>query len=818
MNRFELRQLFIRASLVMFLSVTVPVLALGQFVQPHSLSVAERGKSGWQPHQQRPIQDAKGFRWDVDANGNVSSNSQAFSSAGQIIVNNSGFGVQQRLMTADATQFRFTGVVQRFPFTREIKLNQKTGTARFLDTFANPLPQPQTLAIRLTIVTRSSNAAAITSGGQVFQRRAYSGVIPLKQYGFVTQTQSSSYPTPVVFLCGAKGKVRPSVANTSTSNQSFQVNYSVTIPAGKSATLLWGLAQHPRLTSTPQPAAVAALFKPFLAAEFTRGIPSDIRRQIVNNSLSASAEGSFGPLLDPLNELADTYAVERGEKSVLIVGDESHVPGKFTDGPVEVVTRLGDATLAMTQVAGLTGGGGVGRQPRVFLRSGEVLAGTVDLADVEFDAENGLQFKLDSDHILALLTTAAKSDGQPAAERTQWLQTQFGDRVELQPDANSVVHGASMWGPVLVPLAEVKVLARSEEELPVHYMELQDGSKFWLILQGESLEVASKTLGKLSVPVAMIDRVGTVEPAAKEEEPEETPATSAGTGTTPAGTATPAVPTPPARPVPQIRLAPPESLTAKFRDSLEKSLAGVTKALEQIEKDAGAKPDDTDLIQRQFDMVFQIAELQARLGKYADSMKNIKKAMAMKGLDPRRSSRVVYLMGLEAAVSPKIPVAPTPAPAKPEDPRNTAASESPEGTESEVKESTDSTPVKKVFAVWSLAGENKAAAVFQDKTVNFLAATGETTIQTADIRLITRLDEQHGRISFSIELKDGSRVSGRFRSTVLSLTFHGQPWSVPARHVTEFKQPAGATPQAEAVAVTAAEDTTAEDVTSAEDE
>ena len=725
--------------------------------------------------------------------------SQAFSQAGQLSINNSSYGMQQRFMSPDGMNYRFSGQANQFPWTREVKLGPKAGTVRFLDTLTNRQAQPQTVAVRVMVQTRSSNAAIVTSGGQTFQGRPYQGVIPPKQVGFVAQTRSTSYMTPIVFLCGPKSQVRPNITNGSSSNQSFQVNYSVTIPPGKSATLLYGFAQHQHLNAPPQAKAVEEMFKPFLAKEFTKDIPKAVRRQIVNWSIGPSTEGSFGPLLEPLTELADAHDVERGPKSILIVGEESQVPGQLSDGSINVGTRLGNAVLTMSQVAGLTGGGGVGRQPRVYLRSGEVLAGAVELADVRFNADSGLQFELDSDHIQVLLTKAEETDGRPAETRTQWLETQFGDRLELRTDDDSTVNGVSMWGPVQVPLSLVKVLARNQEGLPVHRMELQDGSKLWLILQGNSLETASKTLGAVNVPVAVIDRIGTVEPPPKEEEEEaeDKPASNnSATATANRPTPAPAAPTQTQRSIPKITLPPPDSLTEQFRQSLTKSLASTTKILEQVEKDLTEKPGDAELTNRRFDMLYQVASLEARLGKYADALKKIKTAKSLKGLDARRSSRLAYLQGLEAAVSERIPATPEePEEAPGEEPpaeETPEANKSPDGDNSEEdepgeEEPAPTPPARVIVNMWTLEDENKANASFRDETVDFLAATGETAIQAADIRAIKRQGDEQGRTSFLVELKDGSRVSGRFKSAVLGLQFYGQAWNMPVRHVKEYK-------------------------------
>lgn len=600
----------------------------------------------WQQYQQRQIQDSKGFTWGIDGAGGVMSYARAFSSAGQLVVNNSGIGFNRQQSSADGTRYLMSGRAGQIAVERNVKIDQKNGTVRYLDTFTNALPQPQTLAVRITISTRSSNQAVITSEGKLHQGRAFSGPLAEKEVGFVVQTRSSSYPTPVIYLCGPKSKVRPNIVNHSSSNQSFQINYSVTVAAGSSATVMYGLAQRQRLTSIPQKPAVAALFQPFLAKEFTQDIPKDVRRRIVNFVLRGAATGSFGSLIEPLLDLAETHDVERGGNSILVVGEESSVPGELTSGDIAVKTRLGTANIPTSAIAAVSGGGGVGRSPKLYLRSGEVLTGNVDLATVKFDADNGLQFALDAQRILALFTKVNATDGKPGVQRSHWLQSQFGDRIELRPGKESLIKGASVWGPVSVHLDEVKRLSRSEESLPLHRIELLDGSSFWVILQGKTFDVGSKTLGQMSVPMAMIDRIGSVEPPSADEESNETPETSKKPATK---TTTPTKQTPTTKStpgVPNVRIDPPDELTDVFRNRLAASLKTLLDRLAKLDAEATDEPNAT----QQFDMLSQVADLQARLGENDAALKNIKRAMNLKGLDVKRSSRIPQLMGLEIAV------------------------------------------------------------------------------------------------------------------------------------------------------------------------
>lgn len=792
-------------------------------------------------YRQQRVTDSQGFIWEFDAAGNISSNVQAFSSSSHGITiregnSSNGFSVRKQQMSPDGKQYLFTGQCGQFQVRREIKVDAKNATARYLDTITNPQPQEKSVVVDLYMRNRSSNRGVMTSGGQYIQGRAYSGVIPEGQFGFHTVSSSTNYPSVVFFLAGKKGKVRPTVVNTSSSNYRFHVHYAITIPAGKSVTLMHGVAQK-RFTSPPAANRVAALFKPFLDRSFTSDIASDVKRQIVNVKIGGGTGSNFGELLAALNLLVDEYEVERGTKDILVVDADSRLPGTISGDSVSVTTRLGKTSVPLDQIAAATGGAGVGKQMTLHLRSGEVLAGDIDLAGIEFEADSGLSFAMESSHIVALFTAARPTDGKPGPQASQWLQTQFGDRLSLGHREGSVIQGVSTWGPIKVPLSLVKSLSRSSDELPIHRLELIDGSNVWMILQGNAVDVDSPTLGKIAVPVAAIDRVGIVKPPPPEETPTPKPNRAAaaansvpspGGGTTsptaPATLAPPSTPTsraPQRRPLPVLRLLPPGSIPQAIRTSMSNQIKSLLSSLAKEVKAAAGKPLDAAAAQKQFDLMSQAAQLQARIGSYDEALKNADAAKKLKSLDTsKRSAQILMLDALVVAVrkvkaatpptndtgteaSTSSPAtAPTPSPAPPTvvPLRTTPPVQAPTVTKAKpeagssdfrkpVAQSEKEQAPKLKYPTWTLAGENKAVARFRDETVSVLTTAGESQVVTADIKVVKRGDEKQGRVSFSIELKDGSRISGRFSDTVIALTFHGQVWQVPARHIEDFAQP-----------------------------
>lgn len=672
-------------------------------------------------YQQRQVQDKLGFTWEIDANGGITSNSRAFSSSHYLTIQGQGMSPQSYLMTADATQYQISGTVGQFPFVREVTLDLEHGTVRYLDTITNPLPQPQTILVEIAVRARTNSLGVKTAKEFVTSAQVYNGVLPKGEIGFATIDQSASYSSALFYVCSTDSSLRPMIANTSNSNYRFQVQYSVTIPPSQSITLLHGAAQQ-KWSTQPTDQQFADAMRVFQSRHFTSEIPIEVRRRLVNAKPESSLS-EFGPLLGPLEFLAEAHDVERAAQDILVVGDESHVTGTLSGPAIPVETRLGRATIPIENVAAISGGAGVGKQKQLLLRSGEVLAGTVDLSAVKFTAETGLVFSLNADQIIALFTATSERDGMAADQVTPWIATQFGDRLALTPTADSMIDGVSTWGPVRVPLADVLSLERNvSDELPIHRLELTDGTKLWAILQGDALKVGTATLGTLSIPVAAIDRLGRVSPP----EPHET----APVESTP--TSDPNQPSKPAEPKP-ANPAPANPPTAPGSTSLSAPPISANPTAVATTDPLGAPP---------------------------------KKSIASPTSQPDS-------VPVPAVIDGPVPVPATEA--GPTEPKLTPAS--PVADE----------PPPPEYPTWYLAGKNRVVATLNAESFVVITTAGKVTVKTSDVRSLTKTDDANGRVTFSFELRDASRLLGRFESTLLELTFHGERWNVPTRHIEEFK-------------------------------
>ncbi|MDA1014658.1 MAG: hypothetical protein O3A00_09435, partial [Planctomycetota bacterium] len=334
---------------------------------------------------------------------------------------------------------------------------------------------------------------------------------------------------------------------------------------------------------------------------------------------------------------------------------------------------------------------------------------------VKFTAETGLVFSLNADQIIALFTETSDRDGKAADQVTPWITTQFGDRLALTPTADSMIQGVSTWGPVRIPLADILTLQRNlSDELPIHRLELTDGTRLWAILQGDAVKVGTPTLGVLSIPVAAIDRLGRVSPS----EPEETAPLESTPTTDPNE---PSIPADPAPANPPTAAAGSTSLPARPTTT-----------------NPFAPPPDS----------------------------------------PPKKSPAPPTSTPDSVPVPAVIDGPVPVPATesgPIEPKLNPAS--PVADE----------PPAPEYPTWYLAGKNRVVATLNAESFVVITTAGKVTVKTSDVKSLAKADDTNGRVTFSFELRDASRLLGRFESTLLEMTFHGERWNVPTRHIEEFK-------------------------------
>jgi hypothetical protein len=443
--------------------------------------------------------DSLGFLWDVQQNGVVNNGSNdCFDGGLKLSVNGNQFSSLHPMMTPDGAEYVLGGKAGGVEVARRIRVDTARSVARYIEVFANTSRCEVSHTVTVGSKLGGSCGEVITSGGAIFQ----SGLGETDS-GLLT-VSSTNRPCVMFLVAGPRSKVRPVVVVKS--KRTFTFAYNITVKPGKTVSIVHLVAQRRGVTT----ANVAELFKGFsrggrlVSAE----IPKPLRRTVVNfRSGSGVDVGEPGPGLRPVLDLADKLDVERGEADVLVVGEEGRLPGNVKCGGLVVSTAYGEAALDFKDVALLAGGAGIGRQERVYLRSGEVLAGPMEAGEMAFTSEAGMEIALVPSKVDMLFMRTAPEDGRPSPGVAAFVVTRLGERLAVSEDVPAELAMATPWGPLRVALEEVQGLSYVREPRPGHRLALRDGSRLSVILTGREIRFTTPRFGPVALAPQSVEAV-----------------------------------------------------------------------------------------------------------------------------------------------------------------------------------------------------------------------------------------------------------------------------------------------------------------------
>ncbi len=430
--------------------------------------------------------DAQGYRWDVNSQGAIGSGTNTcFGGAAVLMINNSSFSSpQSSLMTADGSEFLLTRGMAGLEVTRRIKVDLKAAAVRYVETFRNPTSAPITARITLkTSLGRSQGQALITDSGM-----PAGATLGKKDSGVILFGQPNSGQLSVLFhLAGSRSKVKPSIQNQSNAQISF--NYTLSVAAGKTVSILHGIAQR-RLASIPNAKDAAGLLKPFAGRSWTADLPRDVRRSIVNLGSLGFDDWGDGKSLVTLESLG----VERQAADVLAVGEQTRLHGTATCKAFTIETRYGTLSLPLEQVAAVVGAKRTGGKPRVLLVDGQVLGGQLTVDGLRFTMNSGLKLELPADTLDRLVMRARGNDGEPADEVVAMLVTTEGDRLALRKADRQRVGATTPWGERQIAIHEIRQMVAAEDRLG-HRLVLWDGTRLFAFLHDSALSLNTLHFG-----------------------------------------------------------------------------------------------------------------------------------------------------------------------------------------------------------------------------------------------------------------------------------------------------------------------------------
>ncbi|WP_147263542.1 discoidin domain-containing protein [Roseimicrobium gellanilyticum] len=414
---------------------------------------------------------------------------------------------------------------QNISLRREMRVDPKRRAVRILDIITNTDAQER--SIRVDYSTSMSERGSVRYGGvlnQAGESREYGNGVPddtVAAVVFAERQDSQALPFFVWGQSGARWTV-----NVQDVGSSVSLSYEGAVPAnGKIALLHWvGVAGLDKGVKLERMADAfwkdGRLVNPMVSAEMAPLVvnftPEALKATSTAPSLSLSQPA--GRLVH-FDKLCGKLSVGREEKDVLWMGKDEQLRGDVTGTAVQVKMDSRTLEVPLADIAGIRGGGGRGREHRVYLRNGAVLTGRASLGECRLAGELG-NLTLNADAFELLLLRVTAEDGKAPEGAAAFVELQNGAVHWLGPQEQRGVQLVTVFGALPIAFSEIWSLERRAEPPFNLIATLADGSRIHGVAQQPVitfpvLDAAGKVL-PTEVRTAEIVRFGSADLLAKE--------------------------------------------------------------------------------------------------------------------------------------------------------------------------------------------------------------------------------------------------------------------------------------------------------------
>ena len=355
---------------------------------------------------------------------------------------------------------------------RRIYVNKKKGYCRWIDIFHNSSGQVQTGTVRYSQGLRYGVTEILTTTGK-------KSVTP-KDWGMVTFSTSSSYPSMVHFFGSRGTKVVPRI-NHSRGSSSMYWDYTLKIPAGKTVALCFFEAQ------ISDKAKARKFLQTFRPTTELRNVSPALRKIILN----------MGPGVMSLGDL-ELARSDENDLAILVGGGEAN--GTIANESYSLETFYGKFTFPAATVIGFAVADATDKVVRLGLVDGQVLVGTLTSGPVKMKLANGTEMSLP---LSKFQSVAYKVDAARPGEVSLNKPTiilRDGQRLYFRPaDANGEFE--TRYGKVALKMADLRTLLFDDSQSGLHRAIFRNGSSLAGLYLPETLSVKLELEGAdLKVP------------------------------------------------------------------------------------------------------------------------------------------------------------------------------------------------------------------------------------------------------------------------------------------------------------------------------
>ena len=407
---------------------------------------------------------------------------------------------------------------------REMRVDPKRRAVRIIDIFTNTESQERNLRVEYT--TSLSERGGMKFGGilnQAGESREYGNGVPddtVAALIFAERQDSQALP---FFVWGQSDARWP--VNIQDAGSSVTLSYEGVIPAGgKVALLHWvavaGLDKSVKLERTSDLFwKDGRLVDPMVSAEVAPLVVNFTTDSLKVTSSPLSNLAQAAGRLVSLEELCGKLSVVREDKDMLWMSKDEQFRGTVSGTMVQVRNDDRTRDVPLTGIAAIRGGGGRGREHRVYMRDGSVLTGRAILAQCRLAGDLG-ELTLDADSLELLLLHIAPEDGKVPPGAAAFVQLKNGALHWLGRQDGVGLDLVTVFGSLPVSLNELWSMERRTEPPFNLIATLADGSRIHGVARQSTLTLpvlgADLKLAPMQMRTAEMVRLGSAELLTKE--------------------------------------------------------------------------------------------------------------------------------------------------------------------------------------------------------------------------------------------------------------------------------------------------------------
>lgn len=439
--------------------------------------------------------DQQGNSWNVEQNGTLGRIGSTMVNSGLALsINEEKFVSFQPMMTSDGSEFVLHGrpleAAPGLQVQRRILLMNEVGALRYAEMFYNGSADPIRFTVGLATNFSGNYKTFLTDRGRtepVLLKERESGIVVLP--GATQSTRAFLFT-----LADERSELRPTISAQNRYGLTFR--YAVSLEPGETGILVHHVSQ----VVIPQSfdrRALARLFGSYSFAQNEDAIPSEWRDYLQNAGETARNPGQA----DLKNRGFGVLGIEPGARDILAIGERTRLTGTASGGSIQVAARYGTAEIAWEDVLAIAGrNNNPGREPRVFLRDGQILSADLSVPEFRFEQGGGGKLELDMNTLDRLVLAKGEDSINWASGALGMIETYRGDRIRIEGADSLSVQGLTPWGTLAIPLDQLIWLGPVPGDNSGQWVELENGIRCLVFLEDGEIELRNETLGDIRVP------------------------------------------------------------------------------------------------------------------------------------------------------------------------------------------------------------------------------------------------------------------------------------------------------------------------------